>query len=208
MPSVSTAVDRRRLLQWAGAAALAAPLAPVAARAAVPKPAPQSDGAGFLAFLAPAEAVVADLYHGARRLTGRFDATERRRLTRLEVAKREAILRVTGPLGDDAPQAGDFAASFPAGDVATRPRLLALAEKLERLICGVELNGVGYAADPATRILLGRLLVADTQALSTVRAIAGKPAMTGLLAPVDVEAAGAILDGYLTSPTAPKEGVA
>lgn len=184
---------------------LSVPLLPAVAGAAVPRPAPQADDAGFLAFLAPAEAVAADLYARARRHRS-FDVGERRRLRLLEQGKREAIRRVTGPLGDDAPVQGDFEAAFRPADLSGRDRILVLAERLERLICGVELNGVGYAVDAATRLLLGRLLVADTQAWSTVRTLARRPASTGLLAPVDLAAAGAELDRYLSVPTAPAGG--
>lgn len=202
--SAARSLSRRAVLA-AGGAALLASASAAPTLAAAPKPAPAGDDAGFLAFLAAAEKVSADLYHRALALGGAFDAGERRRLSLVAAGKREAIRRVTGPLGADAPQAGDFGTAFPAAATRTRAGVLALAEKLERLTCGVELNGVADAADPATRLLLGRLLAADSQALSTVRVLAGKPAATGLLAPVDLEAAGDALDAYLTAPTAPAQ---
>ncbi|HVW19369.1 MAG TPA: hypothetical protein VHB30_14070 [Solirubrobacteraceae bacterium] len=200
-------LTRRHLLGAAGATALAAAPALAGASpalAALPTPRPTADDKGFLTFLATGSKVLRDLYLRAGGTAG-MSAADRRALTALAEARRVAILKSTGPLGGDAPQPGDFDSVFAASDLADRASVLALAEKLERLLCGVEVNGAAYAADSATRLLIARLLSSDAEALAVVRGLAGKTGTTGLLGPVDVDAAGDVLDAYLSSPTAPQE---
>ena len=78
-------------------------------------------------------------------------------------AKRAHILRLDAALGADAPLTEDFVTVLP-NDAVARRRRLALGLQLETLLVRVYLNGVGYAADAATRLLLGRLLAFDAQA--------------------------------------------
>ena len=54
----------------------------------------------------------------------------------------------------------------PAQELVRDPRqgARALGERLEELLVGVYLNGAGYAADPGTRLLIGRLLTSDAPA--------------------------------------------
>jgi hypothetical protein len=64
-------------------------------------------------------------------------------------------------------------------------------------LTGVYVSGVAFTADPASRLLLGRLLAADARHLATLRDLAGLPGGGGLPDPIDLEAAGAQLDAFL-----------
>jgi hypothetical protein len=77
---------------------------------------------------------------------------------------------------------------------------------MERLVVGVYLSGVAYAADQNTRALLGETLSADVRQLAVVRTLRELEPLDGKLAPVDIEVAGNALDRYLRSPDAPDEG--
>jgi hypothetical protein len=83
--------------------------------------------------------------------------------------------------------------------------LLRLAERIERLVIGVYLGGVAYAADQNTRALLGETLSADVRQLAVVRMLRGLEPLDGKLVPVDIAVAGKVLDRYLRSPDAPDE---
>ena len=128
---------------------------------------------------------------------------ERRHIDRVASAKRAHILRLDAALGADAPLSGDFETVLPNGAVTTRARILALAEQLETLLVRVYLNGVGYAEDAATRLLLGRLLAYDAQQLAWLRIAAGKVTPAGLPGPIDLEPAAAQLDAFLSTPDFP-----
>ncbi|MDP2709758.1 MAG: ferritin-like domain-containing protein [Solirubrobacteraceae bacterium] len=176
-------------------------LGPAAARAQLPAPAPQEDDIAFLSFAAVAERASRDVYRAALRQRGAgLSARERRHLSRVASAKRAHIQRLDRALGEEAPGADDFVTVLPDGAVTTRARALALAERLETLLVRVYLNGVGYAADPATRLLLGRLLAYDAQAVTWLRVAAGKASPAGLQTPIDLEAAGEALEGFLSTP--------
>jgi hypothetical protein len=101
-------------------------------------------------------------------------------------------------LADEAPTAEDFGVAFPQGAVASRARTLELGAELEEQTTRLYLSAVSEAIDPATRLLLGKLLVNDTQHLDALRALTGAPsAFAGLRGPLELEQAGAWLDGYL-----------
>ncbi|HZO36952.1 MAG TPA: hypothetical protein VFB41_08760 [Solirubrobacteraceae bacterium] len=198
-------MTRRGLARAGGAGLLAVGGWSSLASAAVPKATPRPDDDGFLLLLVAAAKVLSDLYGGASPVL--FSAGERRRLAGLERTKRTAIRYATAALASDAPQPGDLASSLPAVDIRDRARYLGLAERLERLTCGVGVAAVPATEDPNTRLLLARLLAADAQALAAVRTLAGLPANTGLLTPVALDDAGTVLDRYLVAPTAPSERV-
>lgn len=197
-------LDRGEFLRF-GAGGLvgvtAAGLLPAAAGAQLPAPAPQDDDIAFLSFATVAERASRDFYRAAVRQKGAgLSLRERRHLTRVASAKRAHIVRLDAALGADAPLTEDFVTVLPAGAVTTRARILALGEQLETLLVRVYVNGVGFTTDAATRLLLGRLLAYDAQALTWLRVAAGKASPAGLPTPIDLEPAGEALDGFLSTP--------
>jgi hypothetical protein len=68
---------------------------------------------------------------------------------------------------------------------------------------GVYLTGAAFAADAATRLLLGRLLAFDAQQLAWIRGLTGGLPAAGLTVPQTVERAGAALDRLVTTPNFP-----
>lgn len=200
-------LDRWEFLRF-GAGGLvgvaAAGLLPAAANAQVPVPTPQEDDVAFLSFATVAERTSRDFYRAAHRQKGTgLSARERRHVDLVASAKRAHIQRIDAALGADAPATGDFVTVLPEGAVDTRARILALAEQLETLLVRVYLNGVGFAADPATRLFLGRLMGYDAQALSWIHARQGQTSPIGLQSPVDLEVAAEALDGFLSTPDFP-----
>ena len=135
-----------------------------------------------------------------------FDRHERELLRAAHAAKRAHAATLQALLGDDADSARDFVETFPKGSLRSRRSLLRLAERMERLVIGVYLSGVAYAADQNTRALLGETLSADVRQLAVVRMLRGLEPLDGKLAAVDIEVAGNVLDGYLRSPDGPDEG--
>ena len=200
-------VDRAAFLRLGAAGTsglVASALAPAVAGAGLPAPSPQDDDVGFLSFATVGERASRDVYRAARAARGAgFGAGERAYLARVAAAKRAHVIRLDAALGADAPLTEDFATVLPRGATRTRSRALALAAQLEQLLVGVYLNGVAYAADPATRLLLGRLLVFDGQVLGWLRRHRGGASPAGLPSPIDLEAASARLDRYLTTPDFP-----
>ena len=97
----------------------------------------------------------------------------------------------------------DFKTVLPPGAVKSRARILALGAQLETLLVRVYLNGVGATLDPAKRVLLGRLLTYDAQALSWLRTAADKASPAGLYRPIDLEPAASELDKFLSTPDFP-----
>jgi hypothetical protein len=184
----------------AGAAAL---LGSVASAQAAPQAAvPIGDDSGFLAFGATAESVGLAFYKRARALGSDWTPAEHTRLGLGEQAKRLHVAKLNAALGpNNAVLPDDFAEVFAPTALNTRAKVLALGEQLEGLVVGVYLNGVGYAKDPGTRILLGRLLSSCSEQLAQLRVLAGKPASGGLAAPIDLEPAGARLDRFLKDPS-------
>lgn len=154
---------------------------------------------GYLTFGAVAEGVLAHVYGSSRTVHG-FTVGERALLARAHAQKRDAVDRLNAALGpDDAIPLDDFSRRVVA--LGTRPDVLRVARRLEALVVGVYLDATGYAADPGSRILLGRLLAAASAHEALASRMAGvTPA--GLPAPKDVEAAGPLLDTYLEDPTA------
>jgi Ferritin-like domain len=189
-------LTRARFLGLGTTVLLGSAAAPAAARAALPVPAPQGDDEGFLQFGALAERAALAFYRRALKMPGAWTAAEHRRLRAAAARKVLHVQRLTAALGADAPSASDYAVDLPKSAFGTRAGALKLGRRLEALLIGVYVDGVAYAADPATRLLLGRLLAGDAQHLALVRQLAGLPPRAGLPDPLDVEAAGAQLDGF------------
>ncbi|HEX4365004.1 MAG TPA: ferritin-like domain-containing protein [Solirubrobacteraceae bacterium] len=163
---------------------------------------PAGDDEAYFSFATVAERASRDLYRASYARKG-FTALERRHLHAVATAKRAHIMRLDAVLGADAPLSGDFVTVLPKGGLTTRPRILALAAKLETLLVRVYLSGVGAVSDPASRLLLGRLLTYDAQALTWLQVAAGHPSPSGLEGPIDLERAAAQLDKYLSTPDSP-----
>jgi hypothetical protein len=198
------ALSRRSLLALgASGVATAAAVGPGVALAAPQPPAPQGDDLGFLAFGAVAEGATRAFYHRALATPGLFGASERRRLSQAGKAKREHVIRLAAAMGPDAVGGGDFETDLPKRSFASRAKALHLGESLEELLVGVYLNGAGYAADPGTRLLIGRLLTSDAQLLGSLRAMSGKAIGAGLPSPMTTEQAGDALDRLITVPGSP-----
>jgi hypothetical protein len=185
------------------AAAAAGPL-PAAATAQVPLPAPKDDDLAFLSFATIAERASRDAYRAADKQKGAgFSRSERNHLFRVAAGKRAHILRLDAALGADAPLTEDFVTVLPAGAFATKDKALVLLRQLETLLVRVYLNGIGYAEDPATRLLLGRLMGYDMQALGWIELRQGQASPSGMQSPVDLEVAADALDGFLSTPDFP-----
>lgn len=173
-------------------------LRPAGAAAAPVAPAPAGDDAGYLTFGAAAEGVLARVYTDTRALRG-FTPAERSVLARAHAQKRAAVDRLNAALGpEDAIGLDELSRRITLG---SRAGALRVARRLEALLVGVYLNGSGYGTDPGTRILLGRLTAAASAHEALLSRMAGL-APAGLPAPVDLEAAGTLLDTYLEDPTA------
>lgn len=200
-------LDRRNFLEMGAGGLLAAAatgLVPAAARAQLPAPAPQDDDIAFLSFATVAESASRDFYRSAYKQAGTgLSAAHRRHIDKVASAKRAHVLRLNAVLGADAPLAGDFVTVLPKNSTATKARIAQLGEKLESLLVRVYLNGVGFAVDPATRLLLGRLLAYDTEQLAWLRAVTGHASPAGLLSPIDLEPAADELDAFLSTPDFP-----
>jgi hypothetical protein len=184
--------------------AAAGGLLPATAAAGLPAPTPQDDDIAFLSFATIAERASRDIYRAAYKQAGTgLTTAERGHLNKVAAAKRAHIERLDAVLGADAPLTADFVTVLPDGAVKTKARALSLAAKLETLLIGVYLNGVGYAEDAATRLFLGRLLAYDTQSLGWLNLRQGRPSPSGLLSPIDLEPAADALDGFLSTPDFP-----
>lgn len=193
----SLGATRRQALA-AAVAGSAAIIAPAAAHAAPAPATPAGDDVGFLAFGAVAEGVLARVYTDAQQVRGAFSAPEKKQLALAHDRKLDAVARLNAALGpDNAVPLEEFARVVALG---SRAGALKVARRLEGVVVGVYLNGVGYSADPGTRLLLGRLLAYANGQLALLTRLAGETA-GGLPKPIDLEAAGVLLDTYLKDPT-------
>lgn len=186
-------------LALVGAGTLAAPVL-----AAAPTPTPIGDDVGFVQFGAVAERVAQAYYRRALATPDVFDRAQRRRLVMAHRETLEHVTRLNRALGDDAVAHDDFEVAFPKHAFDDRARASRLGERIQGLLVGVYLNGAAYGQDPATRLLLGRLLGSATDQRSRLRAIRGAPATSGLPFPIALDAAGARLDAFLTLPGTPQ----
>lgn len=182
---VTRGVLLRGILLRGGVVAAAGVLLPAgAARAALPAPQPQGDDAGFLQFAALAELVSATYY---------AQAGDQRMATR----KQGYFAKLTAALGADAPTADDFDVALPA-----KPKVT-LGVKIETLLVRTYVGALASTVDGSTRLLLARLLAADSQHLMALRAAAKLPPVSGLPVPLDLDTAGAELDALLKAPNYP-----
>ncbi|MFN8203928.1 MAG: hypothetical protein U0S48_15295 [Solirubrobacteraceae bacterium] len=159
---------------------------------------------GYLQFAAVAERVNLTYLRelrSARWLSG----PERAVVVRAIAAKRETTMALELALGADAPQPGDFVAVFPQGALDARRGGLARGTRLQRLIVQTLVGGAPFVADPGTRLLLTRVVSADTAQLSMWHRLTGDQTVGGLPTSVDLETAGDLLDRYLTQPSAPQQ---
>ena len=182
--------------------ALAGLVPAAAAHGAPPAATPVGDDVGFVQYGAIAERLGVAADTQALRTPG-FTAAQRRELAAARAAKLRAAHRLDAVLGADAPQPGDFTIVLPAAQTRTRADVLALATRLERLLCGVYTSATAYAQDPGTRMLLARLLASDAADLAQLHRLAGLRPSAGLIEPIDVDTAGPAIDPYLKTPGSP-----
>jgi hypothetical protein len=174
---------------------------------AAPPPAkPVGDDVGFLTFGVVAERTALTFYKRGLTTPGLFDAAERRRLTMARAAKRDHVNRLNAALGGDAVGAADYEVDFATSSFSAHDRAVALGIELEKLLVGVYVNAAGYTSDPASRLLVARLLTVDGQLLGALREMIGKPIADGLPIPLSTEQAGAALDKLITVPGSPGGG--
>jgi len=187
-------------------AATSIALGATSAHAAGPPVAPQGDDVGYLQFAAVAERVNLD-YLRATRSVQWLKPAERALIGRAITAKRRTTMQLEFALGADAPQAGDYVTVFPKNALRTRHAGLERGVGLQRLIVQTLVGGAPFVADPGTRLLLTRVVSADTAQLSMLHRLAGDATVGGLPTSVDLETAGQLLDRYLSQPAAPQENL-
>ena len=212
--SPGAGLDRATFLRRGVAGALGASAAaglglPTLSRAATPVH-PSGDDVGFFQWGATAELVSLAFYDRALHesltwgATG-FTGAERARLKLARAGSAEHLRKLRYTLQGDAPKAGDFTIALPDSAFRDRRSTLDFGARLAELIAGVYLDGVTSAADPGTRALLGRLLAGESQQISALRVLAGRPATTGLVRPVFPQQASDALDRYIQpGPSAPR----
>jgi hypothetical protein len=174
------------------------------AHAAAPAVAPQGDDVGYLQFAAVAERVTL-AYLRDMRGAGWLRPAERPLVERAIAAKRTTTMQLELALGADAPAPGDYVAVFPKNALRTRHGALERGVELQRLIVETLVGGAPFVADPGTRLLLTRVVSADTAQLSMLHRLTGVETVGGLPAGVDLDVAGQMLDRYLSQPGAPNQ---
>jgi Ferritin-like domain len=180
---------RSEFLRLGAAGALGAVLgAPAVASAQTP----QGDDVGYVQWGATAEMVSVAFWTRALD-DGDFGARATRRLRAARDADREHLRKLNTVLGDDAPRGDDFEIALPARAFRSRERILELGAEIEQRVVGVYLDGVARTTDQESRLLLGRLLVSDTQHLTMLRGRTDG----GLRNPIRIEEAGEWLDQFL-----------
>ena len=193
-------MQRLRVGAVLGVVLLAIAAAP-GALAAAPAPTPVGDDVGFVSFGALAERVSVAAYTQALRVRG-FSRRERALLSAARAVKQREVRLLDAPLGGDAPRSDDFHIVVPA---TTKAGALGSILGLDRALCSVYAYGTSQTHDPATRLLLARLLAGDAQFLTQDRVMAGLSPHAGLPAPLDVDTEGAVLDPYLQPVGTPQE---
>jgi Ferritin-like domain len=195
---LGTRVSRRQLLGAGTAAAAVAALGAPQARAALAPATPAGDDLGFLAFGAVAEGVLSAYFDAALALRGAWTPAERSRLTQARTHHRASVDRLNAALGpDNAVTPGDFERVVKLG---SRAGALKVGRELETLVAGTYLGGVAATVDYGSALLLGRLL-AQASSENTMLATWAGESLPGLLAPIDLDAAGLKLDTYIKDPT-------
>jgi rubrerythrin len=187
-------IERGELLRLGLAGAL---LAAAPARAAGPAPTPQGDDIGFVQWGATAELVAVTFWNRAIE-ADRFGERIRRHLSAMREADRHHYGALSTALGEEAPTTEDFEVVLPKRAFASKAGIIELAEDIEESITRTYLAAVSEAVDPATRLLIGKLLVQDVSHLDAVRSLAGAPsAFAGQRGPLELEQAGRWLDRHL-----------
>jgi hypothetical protein len=190
-------MDRATFLRLGTAAVVGGAIVPSAASAGLPKPAPVGDDIGFLQFGALAERVSLVYYRRAMALRGMWSGAQRAALQAAARQKSTHVRQLVAALGADAPSGDDYSVVLPDRAFRTRAGALRLGVRVERLLIGVYVSGTSFTADSASRLLLSRLLANDAQHLAALRALDGRPMVGGLPEPVDLAAAGGLLDQLL-----------
>ncbi len=166
-------------------------------------PVPKGDDLGYVQWGAIAEMLSVAFYSRAL-ASGEFSERVERRLRAARDADRNHLAKLNAVLGEDAPSEDDFEVVLPANAFKTKARILNFGLEIEQRVTGVYLDGIARTSDQPTRLLLGRLLIADGQHVTMLRGLAGEPqADGGLRNPVRVERAGAWIDRYLRSVSFP-----
>lgn len=200
-------LDRSEFLKLGAAGALAAFAGGGAATAAAqgPAPAPEGDDIGYVQWGATAE-LLSVAYWRQAIASEHFTDRAKRRLRAARDADAAHLRRLNAVLGEDAPSDDDFEIELPASAFRSRERILAFGQEVEQRVTGVYLDAVNRVVNPETRLLLGRLLIADTQHIALLRTLANEVVLDGgLRSPIRVETAGEWIDRYLVSPSFPTE---
>lgn len=199
-------LDRSEFLRLGAASALAGLVggSSVAAAAQQPTPAPvptpQGDDIGYVQWGVTAEMLSVAFWQRALD-DGDFSKRAQRRLRTSRDNDADHLKRLLAVLGEDAPADGDFEVVLPDKAFKTRASILAFGKQIEQHVTAVYLDGIARTTDQETRLLLGRLLVADNGHLALLRSLGGEPvADLGLRNPMRVETAGAWIDDYLRTP--------
>lgn len=194
-------IDRGQFLRLGAVGAGAALLAPVAsAGAALPSPAPQGDDVGFIQLGAVGERISLEVHRELSR-SKLLTRDERRRARTGRDATAKGLAQLNRALGDDdAIEPDTFTIGLPPRELRARGTLVRLGERIEAVLVGLYLNGVQNAEDPATRLLLGRLLALDVQEFAWLRSLRGATDYLQVPGPLSVERAGDALDRFLAIP--------
>lgn len=159
-------------------------------------PSPQGEDIAFVQLGAVGELVAHDFY-GAAAASQQLGPREQAMFRRLAKQKHTAWSKLNALLGEEATTAGVFEVTIPPRVLRSRGATIALAARFERLLSGLYLSGVESAADPPTRLLLGRRLAACTRNLTLLRALRGPKANLRPVKPLSVEYVGIQFDHYL-----------
>lgn len=193
-------LNRGELLRLSAAGALATAagtLAAVPARGAAPAPAPQGEDIGFVQWGATAE-LVAVIFWDRALAADRFGAETRSWFKAMRAADVQHLVDLSAILGDEAPTTDDFEVVFPRGTFGSRTGIVAAAADIEESITRTYLAAVTQTTDPATRLLLGKLLAQDVGHLDAIRSLDGRSsAFAGRRGPLGLEQAGQWLDRHL-----------
>ncbi len=200
----TAAISRARFLGLgaiSGVTALGLLARPSTAPAAVPHP--TGDDEGYLQVGLTGERILASFYSRAAHAPG-FTAGERRRLAATGSLRRENVRRILMALAETpASDLAGLVVDIPRSALHTRGRVLRLGQELEGTLQGAYVRGLGGTADPATRILLARLLASCAQQLQALQSMAGMPSPSGLPGVGGLESAGRTFDRYLRTPASP-----
>ena len=195
------AMDRGQFLRLGAAGAVAAVAGAVSAPAAGavgPAPAPQGDDIGFVQWAATAEMVAIACWD--RVLGGvRLDEHADRWVHALRRADTGHLAALNAVLGEEAPTEEDFAVKLPKRAFATQARALAQAEEIHDHLVRVYLQGRRAGDATPARACCSASCWSTTPSTSTrcARCAGSRSAFAGLRGPLDLEPAGAWLDGYL-----------